>query len=171
MNSCYFAKNSFNTNHLIHIQKSEKVWAKVLIAVDVESKYLYNGFPYLGKDFTRSGDVSLPTDVIMKLIAPLFKKRCNVTCNDYFTSLDLTYRLAMQHCCLVGTINQNRREVLVVLKKIRLFHDSVVLKSREAATMTITAYQCKRSKYCASSALCTIVWQFHSRKTPNKSLK
>ena len=32
------------------------------MAFDVESKYLYNGFSYLGKDWTRSGDASLPTD-------------------------------------------------------------------------------------------------------------
>ena len=38
--------------------------------VDADSKYLYNGFPYLGKDDTRDTSVSVPTDVAMKLIRP-----------------------------------------------------------------------------------------------------
>ena len=57
------------------------------MAVDIESKYLYDGFPYLGKDWTRCGDASLPTDVVMKLMISLFSQGFNVTCDNYFTSL------------------------------------------------------------------------------------
>ena len=55
------------------------------MAVDVESKYFYNGFPYLGKNEARSNDVSVPTDVVLKLMDPLFRKGDNVTCDNYFT--------------------------------------------------------------------------------------
>jgi len=37
--------------------------------------------------------VSVPTDVVMKLIRPLFKHGHNVTCDNFFTSLDLAVRL------------------------------------------------------------------------------
>ena len=60
------------------------------MAVDVESKYLYNGFSYLGKDWTRSGDASLPTDVCGDEANDyLFTQGFNFTCDNYFTSLDL----------------------------------------------------------------------------------
>ena len=42
--------------------KPDKFDIKFWMAFDEESKYLYNGFSYLGKDWRRSGDVSLPTD-------------------------------------------------------------------------------------------------------------
>jgi len=57
--------------------------------VDADSKYLYNGFPYLGKDDTRDTLVSVPTDIVLKLMRPLFKHGCNVTCDNFFTSLDI----------------------------------------------------------------------------------
>ena len=47
--------------------KPDKFGIKFWMAVDVESKYLYNGFSYLGKDWTRSGDASLPTNAVIKL--------------------------------------------------------------------------------------------------------
>ena len=67
--------------------------------VDNESKYLYNGFPYLGKDKTKDILMSVPTNVVMK---PLFKHGYNVTCNNFFTSLDVAARLAKGKCSLVG---------------------------------------------------------------------
>ena len=126
--------------------KPDKFGLKFWMAAEVESKYLYNGFPYLGKDSTRSGDVSVPTDVVMKLMSPLFKKGYNVTCDNYFTSLDLTLRLAEQHCSLVGTIRQNRREVPTVLKETQPLHESTILEYVGATAVTITSYQCKKSQ-------------------------
>ena len=81
------------------------------MAVDVEIKYSFNGFPYAGKDESRSDNVSVPTDVVMKLIMPLFKKGHNVTSDNYFTFLDLCLRLAKQGCSLVGTIRSNRKKI------------------------------------------------------------
>ena len=69
---------------------------------------MYNGFPYLGKDETRDTSMSVPTNVVMKLMKPLFKHRYNVTCENFFTSLDVAARLAKEKCSLVGTIRPNR---------------------------------------------------------------
>ena len=52
--------------------KPDKFGIKFWIPVDVESKYLYNGFPYIEKNLTRSGNASLPTNVVIKLMSPLF---------------------------------------------------------------------------------------------------
>ena len=69
--------------------KPNKFGIKFCMAADVETKYLFNNFPYVGKDESRSGDVSVPNDVVIKLIMSLFKKDHNVTNDNYITSLDL----------------------------------------------------------------------------------
>ena len=87
--------------------KPDKFALKFWMAVDVESKYFYNGFPYLGNNEARSNDVSVPTDVVLKLMDPLFKKSYNVTSDKYFTSLSLSLKLAQNNCSLVGTIRHH----------------------------------------------------------------
>ena len=126
--------------------KLDKFGIKFWMAVNVESKYLYNGFSYLGKDWTRSGDASLPTDVVMKLMIPLFSQGFNVTCDNYFTSLDLLLRLAKRQCTLVATIRANRKKILDLLKKKRMLHSTMAIHSTGDTTATITSYQCKQSK-------------------------
>ena len=61
--------------------------------------------------------MSVPTDVVLNLMAPLFQQGYNVTCNNYFTSLGLALKLAEKKCSLVGTLRQNRREVPEECKK------------------------------------------------------
>ena len=119
--------------------KPDKFGIKLWMAVDVESKYLYNGFSYLGKDWTRNGDASLPTDVVMKLMIPLFSQGFNVTCDNYFTSLDLLLRNAKRQCSLVATIRANRRKIPDLLKKKRMLHSSMAVHSTENTTATISA--------------------------------
>jgi len=46
------------------------------------------------------GDVSVPTDVVMKLMMPLFNNGHNITIGNYFTSLDLCLRLANKAAAL-----------------------------------------------------------------------
>ena len=125
--------------------KPDKFGIKFWMAVDVESKYLYNGFPYLPKNLTRSGHASLPTDVVMKLMIPLFRQGFNVTCDNYFTFLDLSLRLAKRQCSLVATTRANRRKIPDLLKK-RILHNTVAVHSTGDTTATITSYQCKQSK-------------------------
>ena len=129
--------------------KPDKFGTKFWMAVDVETKYLFNGFPYVGKDESRKSDVSVPTDVlVMKLLMPFLKKGHNVTSDNYFTSLDLCFRLAKQGCSLVGTIRSNRREIPNNLQKTCSLHDTTIVKlaNTAVATVTITKNQCKKSK-------------------------
>ena len=111
--------------------------------MDVESKYFYNGFPYLGKNEARSNDVSVPTDVVLKLMDPLFKKGYNVTCDNYFTSLPLSLKLPHNNCSLVGTIRHNRKEIPNVLKTKQKLHDTVIVKSKKDIAVTITLINAK----------------------------
>ena len=103
--------------------KPDKFGIKFWMVVDVETKYLFNGSPNVGKDESRSGAVSVPTDVGVKLMMPLFKKGHD-------------------------TIRSNRREIQNNLQDICSLHDTTIVKLAEAAvaTVTITKYQCKKSK-------------------------
>ena len=95
----------------------DKFGLNVWLAVDVENKYLFNSFPYVGKDNKRSSDMPVPTDVVLKLMVPLFERGYNVMYDNYFTSLGLALKLVEKKCSIVGTLRQNRREVPEECKK------------------------------------------------------
>ena len=118
------------------------------MAANVENKCLFNCFPFVGNDESRNGDVSVPIDVVMKLMMPLFKKAHNVTSENYFTSLDLCLWQAKQSCSLVGTIRSNRREISNNLKEICSLHDTTIIKFADNAVATVitTKYHGKKSK-------------------------
>ena len=77
---------------------------------------------------------------------PLFKKGYNVTCDNYFTSLPLSLKLAQNNCSLVGTIRHNRKEISKILKTKRKLHGTVIVKSKEDIAEAVISYQCKKSK-------------------------
>ena len=129
--------------------KPDKFGLKFWLAVDVENKYLFNGFPYVGKDDTRSSDLSVPTDVVLKLMAQLSQQGYNVTCDNYFTSLGLALKLAEKKCSLVGTLRQNRRDVPEECKKKKELHETEVFRYEGQTAITLTSYQCKAAKNVA----------------------
>ena len=129
--------------------KPDKFGLKFWLAVNVENKYLFNGFPYVGKDDTRSSDMSVPTDVVLKLMAPLFQQGYSVTCDNYFTSLGLALKLAEKKSSLVGTLRQNRREVPEECKNKKELHETKVFRYDGQTAITLTSYQCKPAKNVA----------------------
>ena len=65
--------------------KLDKYGIKFWLAIDVESKYILNAIPYLGKDESRLPTQSL-SDVVMTLIETFMSKSRNVTNDNFFTS-------------------------------------------------------------------------------------
>ena len=126
--------------------KPDKFGLKVWLAVDVENKYLFNGLLYLGKDDTRSSDMHVPTDVLLKLMAPLFQRGFNVTCDNYFISVGFALKLVEKKCSLVGTLRENRREVPGKCKKKKELHKTKVFRYDGQTAITLTSYQCKTTK-------------------------
>lgn len=63
--------------------KPDKFGIKFWLASDVNSKYLVNGFPYLGKDDIRPQSTSLSEFVVLKLVEPYTGHGRNIT-TDYF---------------------------------------------------------------------------------------
>lgn len=125
--------------------KPDKFGIKFWLAVDVASKYLVNGFPYLGKDETRPTGMRLADHVVMKLMEPYFGKGRNVTTDNFFTSLSLAKDLQLQNTSIVGTVNRVRRELppsAAVVQNKELY-SSIVLKHD---MYTLTVYKCKPNK-------------------------
>jgi len=99
------------------------------------------------RDCTRHTSVCVPTDVVAKLMRPLFKHGYNVTCDNFFTSLGLAVRLAKEKYSIVGTIRQNRREQPQAAKAKQQLHESTLLKTTTSSTsVTLTCYQSKKAK-------------------------
>ena len=127
--------------------KPDKFVMKFWMAVDVETKYFYNSFPYLGKDESRDTFVSLPTYIVTKLMQPIFKCGYNFTCDNFFTSLDVALRLAEQKCSIVGTVRQNRRDLPQAAKRKQQHHETFLFTYTQTAVVTLTSYQCKNKNW------------------------
>ena len=66
---------------------ASKYGQKYWLAVDKDSKYVVNGFPYVGRDEARSRDERVSDQVVMRLLKPYLNKGRNVTTENYFTSI------------------------------------------------------------------------------------
>lgn len=124
--------------------KPDKFGVKFWLAVDAESNYLLNGFPYLGKDNHRPADQSLSEHVVLKLMEPFLGKGRNVTTDNFFTSVKLAEKLKAKKTSIVGTMNRIRREIPAEIKSMKApLYSSTVFENNK---MTLTVYQGKVSK-------------------------
>ena len=122
-----------------------KVSTQLVYVLDVASKYLVNGFPYLGKDESRRTGMRLADHVVMKLMEPYFGKGRNVTTNSFFASLSLAKDLQLQNTSIVGTVNRVRWELppLAAVVQNKELYSSTVLKHD---MYTLTSASCKLNK-------------------------
>ena len=77
--------------------KPDKFGIKFWLAVDVESKYILNAIPYLGKDKSRPFTQRLSDNVVMTLMEPFVGKGRNVTTDNFFTSFLLAKELKKEN--------------------------------------------------------------------------
>lgn len=112
------------------------------MAVDVQSKYVINGFPYLGKDETRTS-TPLGEFVVLKLAEPYLHQGRNITTDNFFTSIPLAEKLVAKRTSLVGTIRANKRELP---KPAKIKKDKMKLYSSEhykSGKCILTIYKSK----------------------------
>ena len=81
--------------------KPDKFGIKFWLAVDVESKYILNAIPYLGKDESRPFTQRLSDNVVMTLMEPFVGKGRNVTTDNFFTSFLLAKELKNRKSALL----------------------------------------------------------------------
>ena len=127
--------------------KSDKYEQKYWLAVDKDGKYVVNGFPYVGKDETRSRDKRVSDQVVMRLLKPYLKKGRNVTTDNCFTSIKLATELQKYKTSLLGTVDRIRKEVPAVVKHMKepLYFTTL----HKSGDVTITVYQSKVKKNVA----------------------
>ncbi|TRY76094.1 hypothetical protein DNTS_033980 [Danionella cerebrum] len=99
--------------------KPDKFGIKFWLAADVNTKYMVNGAPYLGKDETRMPGQRLGDSVVLKMVEPYLGKGRNITTDNFFTSLELAKALQAKKTSLVGTVNNTRRELPPRVKEQR----------------------------------------------------
>ncbi|CAK9801722.1 hypothetical protein ANTPLA_LOCUS2920 [Anthophora plagiata] len=75
--------------------KPHEFGIKFWLAVDVQIKYILNGFPYMGKDETRCSK-SLGEFVTLKLAEPYLQRGKNITTDNFFTSISLAIKNCLQ---------------------------------------------------------------------------
>ena len=86
-------------------KKPDKFCIKFSLAVDVESKYILNAIPYLGKDESRPSTQKLSDNAVMTLMEPFMGKDRNVTTDNFFTSF-LHAKKLKKNTGLVSTMNK-----------------------------------------------------------------
>ena len=123
----------------------DKFGQKYWLAVDKESKYRINGFPYVGKDEKHFLTERVSDRVVMQLMRPYLCKRRNVTTDSYFTSMKSFNLLKEKQASLLGTVNKIKREVPLPLRKMK--EDLHSYKLYKSGDITLTAYQGKVNKH------------------------
>lgn len=128
--------------------KPDKWGIKFWLAADVDTKYLVNGFPYLGRDEARTS--GLGKHVVLKLVEPYLNcGRCIVT-DNFFTGTSLAEKLLSKKTSLVGTIRANRRELPLLAKsskdKMVRYSSELFLATLKSGLCTLTTYKSKPTK-------------------------
>lgn len=88
--------------------KPDKYGLKIWWACDSENYYPLNGLPYVGKEGNNVAK-NLGRQVVETLAEPFYRSKRNITCDNYFTDLDLAYNLLSNGLTLVGTVRKNKR--------------------------------------------------------------
>ena len=114
------------------------------MAADVKTTYMLNSFPYMGKDDSRTAEVTLDEHVVLRLFESYRKTGRNVTTDNFFTSINLAKTLRQQEISIVGTVNRIRKKIAQEIKKIK--EDLYTTKVFKHESYTLTVYQAKTAK-------------------------
>jgi hypothetical protein len=126
--------------------KPDKFGIKFWLASDVNTKYIVNAFPYLGKDLTRPASIPLSTYVVLKLVEPFSGFNRTVTTDNFFTNLPLAKQLLDMKTMLVGTIRSNKRDLPQIAKLKKDNMELFTTKVFSTQNCTLTIYKGKPKK-------------------------
>ncbi|XP_055365085.1 piggyBac transposable element-derived protein 4-like [Betta splendens] len=124
--------------------KPDKFGIKFWVACDLQTKYICNVMPYLGKDPSRPTGERLAENVVMRLVEPFLDKGRNIATDNFFTSLKLAQRLETRKTTILGTISKIRRELPPSARETERQLFATQVYSTTGATLTV--YQAKAKK-------------------------
>lgn len=126
--------------------KPDKFGIKFWLASDVNSKYIINGFPYLGKDDNRQTTVPLGEFVVLKLMEPFTGCGRNVTMDNFFTSIPVAEKLLAKRTTVIGTIRKNKRDLPDIVKHKKDDMKRFSSQFYKSNHLTVTVYKGKPNK-------------------------
>ncbi|XP_045463858.1 piggyBac transposable element-derived protein 3-like [Harmonia axyridis] len=94
--------------------KPAKYGIKIQVLADAKTHYMVNTEIYCGKQtpskacLEKGEKLSLPTQVVMRLIEPVKGSNRNITTDNWYTSLELANALKKEKLTLVGTLRKNK---------------------------------------------------------------
>lgn len=92
--------------------KPNKYGLKIYALVDAKMFYTYNLDIYAGKQPEGPFDVSnKPKDVVARLAEPIFQTGRNITCDNWFSSIELLEFLKQKKLSMLGTIRKNKPQL------------------------------------------------------------
>lgn len=129
------------------LNKPTKYGLKLWIVAKTWKQIFVRLFSYLEKDNLRSNNVSVFT-IETKINYTSIKKRYNATCDNYFTSIELSLRFEKKNCSVVRTIHQNRKVIWTrkKKKKVKPVIKTLVIKFTKKTILKLTLYRCKKQK-------------------------
>ncbi|XP_035227219.1 uncharacterized protein LOC118199458 [Stegodyphus dumicola] len=144
MNNCCLCKSRCRFIQYL-ADKLDKFGIKFWLPTDVKSKYVLNGYPYLGKDEERPTNLQHGESVVLKLLQPHLNSGLNVTkiltTDNVFTSVKLADELSVKKTTIVGTMHLNKRELPPIARDTSSArYSSFALKN---GNKTLTIYRCK----------------------------
>lgn len=132
--------------------KPAKYGIKVQCLTDAKTNYLFNAYIYVGKGSDGRGltpdqqsKLLIPTQAVIKLVAPIENTRKNVTADNWYSSIQLVQELDKKGLTYVGTLKKNKIEVpQVFLADKNKEEKSVMYGFTEK--ITLLSYVPKKSK-------------------------
>lgn len=92
-------------------KKPDKYGLKLWLCVDVQSYYVFNAFPYIGRQPDQQRQTQVGASVVLELLKPLYGSNRNVTVDNFFTSVSLAKELQTKNFTLIGTLRKNKPEI------------------------------------------------------------
>lgn len=112
-----------------------------------------NAEVYTGKNLqNKKSSFSHPTDVVLCIIKPIENTNQNVTCDNWYTSMELTNELRKKELTYVGTVKKNKRMMSkeFLPDRKRLVHSS---SFGFTSDMTLVSYVPKKEKSVLMSSM------------------
>ncbi|CAF1447770.1 unnamed protein product, partial [Rotaria sordida] len=119
-------------------KKPDKYGLKFWLCVDSNSFYVFNAFPYIGRQPDQKRQKQVGFNVVLDLLKPLYDSNRTVTFDNFFTSVPLAKELQAKKINVIGTLRKNKPEILIefqsdksreVGSSLFAFHDCLTLVS------------------------------------------
>ena len=128
-------------------KKPDKFVIKFWSAVNVETKYILNAIPYLGKDETRVPSQILSNWVVRNFVKSYFGKGRNIAADNFFTSV-----IAEEEDQHGGNDQQSQKKAPPISKNNQATgYSNVLMKADDIVTLSTNASENKMFVFLALS--------------------